>query len=164
MQSLLTIFCKSLALPHSKISCLPQSGASERCFSWISSSLTHKHQTRLERPARGKHSSLLKNPQIMAVKRFIGLVLGALFGIFLVSNLRIFETSQSVCDWQSFSAKSNVCGQGKEEEIFKKFLLVNSPLCNLDTSTITIINNIFTSKTVQLTTRNGIYIYYKFLY
>ncbi len=39
---------------------LPQSGAPERCFTQVVSILTHKHQTKLERSARDKHSSLLR--------------------------------------------------------------------------------------------------------
>jgi hypothetical protein len=38
---------------------LPLSGAHERCFTRVGSSLTQKHKTRLERPAIYKHSSLL---------------------------------------------------------------------------------------------------------
>ncbi len=38
----------------------PQSGEPERCFIRVSSGLTHKHQTRLERLAGDKHSSLLR--------------------------------------------------------------------------------------------------------
>ncbi len=39
---------------------LPKCGATERCFNWEGSSLTSKHQTRMVRLARGKHSSLLQ--------------------------------------------------------------------------------------------------------
>ncbi len=39
---------------------LPQSGVHERCFTWVGSGLTHKHQTMLERLTRDKHSSLLR--------------------------------------------------------------------------------------------------------
>ncbi len=39
---------------------LPQSGAPERCFTRVSSGLTQKHETRLERLAKDKHSSLLQ--------------------------------------------------------------------------------------------------------
>jgi hypothetical protein len=42
----------------------------ERCLSWVGSGLTHKHLARLERLARDKHSSLLRKPVNMAVKRF----------------------------------------------------------------------------------------------
>ncbi len=38
---------------------LPWSGELERCFTRVSSSLTGKHQTRLERPAMNKHTSLM---------------------------------------------------------------------------------------------------------
>ncbi len=38
---------------------LPKSGAPERCFTWVVSCSTHKHQTRLERLAGNKRSSLL---------------------------------------------------------------------------------------------------------
>jgi hypothetical protein len=33
-----------------KATSMPYSGAPERCFTWVSSSLTHKHYTSLERP------------------------------------------------------------------------------------------------------------------
>ncbi len=39
---------------------LPQSGAPEKCFTRVGSGLTGKHQTRLERLAKDKHSSLLR--------------------------------------------------------------------------------------------------------
>ncbi len=44
---------------ESKTRSLPSSGASERCFTFISCCLTCKHYTMLERLARGKCSSLL---------------------------------------------------------------------------------------------------------
>ncbi len=37
-----------------------QGRAPERCFTWVGSCLALKHQTRLERLARGKHSSLFQ--------------------------------------------------------------------------------------------------------
>jgi len=39
---------------------LPKSGAPDRCFTLEGSGLTLKHLTRLERPAREEHSSLLQ--------------------------------------------------------------------------------------------------------
>ena len=42
-----------------KVGSLPFSGAHERCFAWVYSSLTRKHYIELERPARNKYSSLL---------------------------------------------------------------------------------------------------------
>jgi hypothetical protein len=38
----------------------PKSGALERCFSRVDSSLSHKHQTKVKRLAGDKHSSLLQ--------------------------------------------------------------------------------------------------------
>jgi hypothetical protein len=41
-----------------KAKSLPKSGASERCFNQLGSSLTRNHYTRLERLARDQHSNL----------------------------------------------------------------------------------------------------------
>ncbi len=49
---------------------LPLSGAPERCFTWISSCLTCRHLTRLERLARVKHSSLLHKWLIYDCKKY----------------------------------------------------------------------------------------------
>jgi hypothetical protein len=38
---------------------LSKKGKPGSCFIWVGSGLTYKHQTRLKRPARNKHSSLL---------------------------------------------------------------------------------------------------------
>jgi len=43
-----------------KASNLPDSRALDRCFTQVSSGLTSKHYTRLERLAKDKHSSLLR--------------------------------------------------------------------------------------------------------
>jgi hypothetical protein len=40
---------------------LPYCGATEMCFTWIASGLDRKHQNRLEKFAKKKHSSLLGN-------------------------------------------------------------------------------------------------------
>ncbi len=50
---------------------LPQSGVSKRCFIRVGSCLIFKHQTRLERLARDKHSSLLRKPVNYRQKSFI---------------------------------------------------------------------------------------------
>jgi len=42
-----------------KVMRLPKSGEPERCFTWVGSGLTHRHQAKLEKPARNKHSTLL---------------------------------------------------------------------------------------------------------
>ncbi len=39
-----------------KVRRLPRVGATERCFTQVGSGLTRKHKTRLERPAKEKHS------------------------------------------------------------------------------------------------------------
>jgi hypothetical protein len=39
---------------------LPNSGTPEGCFTRLGSGLTHKHQTRLERPSSDKRSSVLR--------------------------------------------------------------------------------------------------------
>ncbi len=49
---------------------LPQSRATERCFTWVGSGLTQKHYTRLERLARDKHSSLLRKSVTYGRKKF----------------------------------------------------------------------------------------------
>ncbi len=49
---------------------LTQSGTPERCFTWVGSSLTHKHQTMLEKLARDKHSSLLRKFVKLRTKNF----------------------------------------------------------------------------------------------
>ncbi len=49
---------------------LPQRGSLERCFTRVGSSLTHKRQTRLERFARNKHSSLLQKSVNNSCKMF----------------------------------------------------------------------------------------------
>jgi hypothetical protein len=46
------------------------SGACERCFIHLGSSLTSKHETRLERLARDKHSSLLRKSVNYGQKKF----------------------------------------------------------------------------------------------
>jgi len=48
---------------------LPKNEAPERCFTWLSSSLAYKQQTRLERLARDKHSSLLQKFVIYVQKK-----------------------------------------------------------------------------------------------
>jgi hypothetical protein len=52
-------FQPSLMLAVGNVRSLPLSGAPERSFSKVSSGLTHKHYTRLERVAKDKYSSLL---------------------------------------------------------------------------------------------------------
>ncbi len=49
---------------------LPLSGAPERWFTQVGSSLTHKYQTRLERLNRDKHSSLLQKSVSYGQKKF----------------------------------------------------------------------------------------------
>ncbi len=49
---------------------LPQSVAHERCFTRVGSALTCKHQTRLERLARDKHFSLLRESVNYDRKKF----------------------------------------------------------------------------------------------
>ncbi len=50
---------------------LPQSGTPEMCFTRVNSSLACRHQTRLERPARYKHSSLLRTIVNYGCKQFL---------------------------------------------------------------------------------------------
>jgi hypothetical protein len=54
-----------------KAKSLPQSGPPKRYFTQVSSCLTLKHQTRLERLARDKHSSLLRKIVNYGRKSFI---------------------------------------------------------------------------------------------
>ncbi len=42
----------------------------ESCFTWVGSGLTHRHQTRLERLARNKHTSLLRKSVNYGRKKF----------------------------------------------------------------------------------------------
>ncbi len=51
---------------------LPQSGAPEKCFNWVCYSLSNKHQTRQERLARYKHSSLLQRYVNYGRNKFAG--------------------------------------------------------------------------------------------
>ncbi len=53
-----------------KAKSLHASGASEMCFIHLGSSLTFKHQTRLERLAMDKHSSLLRKSVNYGQKSF----------------------------------------------------------------------------------------------
>jgi hypothetical protein len=39
---------------------LPLSGTPERCFTWVGFGLSCKHETRLEKLAKDKHSNLLQ--------------------------------------------------------------------------------------------------------
>jgi hypothetical protein len=43
-----------------KAKSLPKSGVPERCFTRVGSGLALKHEIRLEKLARGKHSSLVQ--------------------------------------------------------------------------------------------------------
>jgi hypothetical protein len=47
---------------------LPYSRTSERCFTWVSSSLFHKRYTKLKRLKRDKHSSLLRKFVVYSLK------------------------------------------------------------------------------------------------
>jgi hypothetical protein len=49
---------------------LPKSGAPERFFTRVGSSLTRKHQTRLERLAKDKHPRLLRKSVNYGRKKF----------------------------------------------------------------------------------------------
>ncbi len=49
---------------------LPQSGATERWFTWVGSGLTCNHYTRMDRLARDKHSSLLRKFVNYGQKKF----------------------------------------------------------------------------------------------
>jgi len=49
---------------------LPKSGALERCFTPIGFCLIHEQWTRLERPAREKHSGLLRKLVNCGRKKF----------------------------------------------------------------------------------------------
>ncbi len=49
---------------------LPQGRVPERCFTWVGSGLTRKFQTRLERLARDKNSSLLQKSVNYGCKKF----------------------------------------------------------------------------------------------
>ncbi len=49
---------------------LPQNGAPETCLTGISSNVTHKYLTRLEKRARVKHSSLLQTFLNQSCKKF----------------------------------------------------------------------------------------------
>jgi hypothetical protein len=73
-----------------KAKSMPQSGTPERWFTWVSSSLTGKHQTRLERLSRDKHSSSLQMLKRYSCKSFI--ILGP--GVH-VMNIFFFVTDAS---------------------------------------------------------------------
>ncbi len=45
-------------------------GQPERCFTWVGSGLTHKHQTRLEKLGKDKRSSLLRKFVTYGRKKF----------------------------------------------------------------------------------------------
>jgi hypothetical protein len=55
----------------------PKSRAPEKCFTRVGCSLTHKHYTTLEKLAKDKHISLLREFIITDVKSFITLTPGA---------------------------------------------------------------------------------------
>jgi hypothetical protein len=67
--SLIGVFQLSLKF-EGKARGLPKSGAPEKCFARVGSGLTHKHWTRLERPATDKHSSLLQKSVNYRHKKF----------------------------------------------------------------------------------------------
>ncbi len=74
------------------------------CRTQAGSMLTCKHQTRLERLARDKHSSLLRTFVNYGRKSFI--ILGPRNAMkSFVRNLQIFVISQSVCPWQALPAQ-----------------------------------------------------------
>jgi hypothetical protein len=84
------------------------SGACERCFIHLGSSLTSKHETRLERLARDKHSSLFQKFVTYGRKKISKIGTKAqCYRTFFVRNLQIFVISSSVCPWQAIQAKSN---------------------------------------------------------
>jgi hypothetical protein len=62
---------------------LPQSGAPERCFTRVGSSLSCKHATRMETLARENTLAYYKNPLITAVKSFIAQAPGLKFDVIL---------------------------------------------------------------------------------
>ncbi len=77
---------------------LPQIGAHERCIiTLVGSVLNHNNQTRLERPARDQHSSLLRTFVNYGHKKFYNTEpWGQCYKTFLVRDLRISVLSQSV--------------------------------------------------------------------
>ncbi len=81
----------------------------KRCFTWLGLGLAYKQQTRLERFARNKHSSLLRKSVNYGQKKFYNIGPWAqCYKTFYVLNLRMFLVSQSVCPWQTSTAQSNV--------------------------------------------------------
>ncbi len=74
---------------------LPQSGASERCFTRVDSTLTRKHQTLLERLARDKHYSLLLKSANYRSKKFY--TTGPQCHYFKTCHWGSYKISQIVC-------------------------------------------------------------------
>ncbi len=57
----------------SKAKCLPYSGAPERFFNRVASCFANRHQTKLERLAMDKHSSLLRKFVNCVRKKFFNI-------------------------------------------------------------------------------------------
>jgi hypothetical protein len=91
---------------------LPWSGALERCFTQVGSSLTCKHKIRLEKFTRDKHSSLLEKFVNYSPKKLYNIdTRGQYYTNFFSSiTFRMLVISKNVCLWQMFLNKSNVCG------------------------------------------------------
>ncbi len=64
---------------------LPESGKPETCFSQLGFGITRKHQTRLERPARDKHSSLFGSLVSQDQKKFNNMFPGSQYYKFFFS-------------------------------------------------------------------------------
>ncbi len=103
---------------------LPQSGAHERCITLVGSVLNHNNQTRLERPARDQHSSLLRTFVNYGRKKVYNTEpWGQCYKTFFVRDLQISVLSQSVIQSRlkkftndkrsSFLRKSIIYGQKK---------------------------------------------------
>ncbi len=83
-----------------KVRCSPYSRASERCFTWIGSSFTHKYQTRLEKLTWIKHSILIGLFVTYKVNKgfwrwLLGSNLGFLYLYRLVNGLNLVVSADS---------------------------------------------------------------------
>ncbi len=100
---------------------LSQSGAPKRHFTQVGSNLTRKHQTRLEKLVRYKHSSLLQIFGNYKEKRFITLapVARRLYRkTFYGLNLFWTVVSQNVLSISVTSQYSNIFWQSKQPRVF----------------------------------------------
>jgi hypothetical protein len=77
-----------------KATILPQSGAPEKCFTRVGSSLARQHLIRLERPTRVKHSSVIGPFENYGRKKFYNTSLcGQCYKTFYCRKLRLFIIS-----------------------------------------------------------------------